>query len=127
MGGSRPICENSSINFFSGSIEKVDPVLKNFVHGPTFIEDLRKRFIGFKIDKKNLSGKITKNRKTKTDIQKCFNLKANRMAFIQDLWLFLKVRKKWWLAPIIILMLLFGTLIILTKGSALAPFIYTLF
>jgi hypothetical protein len=49
------------------------------------------------------------------------------MAFIQDLWLFLKVRKKWWLAPIIILMLLFGTLIILTKGSALAPFIYTLF
>jgi len=40
---------------------------------------------------------------------------------------FLKVRKKWWLAPIIILCALLGLLIVLTQGSALAPFIYTIF
>ncbi len=39
----------------------------------------------------------------------------------------MKVRKKWWLAPIIILLILLGALIVLTEGSALAPFIYTLF
>ncbi len=46
---------------------------------------------------------------------------------IKDLWGFMKVRKKWWLAPIIIIMLLLGTLIVLAQGSAVAPFIYTLF
>jgi hypothetical protein len=46
---------------------------------------------------------------------------------IKDLWGFMKVRKKFWLAPIIIIMLLLGTLIVLTQGSAVAPFIYTLF
>ena len=40
---------------------------------------------------------------------------------------FLKTRKKWWLAPIVIIMLLIGSLILLTEGSAVAPFIYTLF
>lgn len=40
---------------------------------------------------------------------------------------FLKVRKKWWLTPIIVLLILLGTLIVLTEGSALAPFIYALF
>ena len=40
---------------------------------------------------------------------------------------FLKTRKKWWLAPIVIIMLLMGSLILLTEGSAVAPFIYTLF
>ena len=40
---------------------------------------------------------------------------------------FLKVRKKWWLAPIIIFLVLFGTLIVLTEGTAIAPFIYTIF
>ncbi len=40
---------------------------------------------------------------------------------------FLKTRKKWWLAPILIIMLLMGSLILLTEGSAVAPFIYTLF
>ena len=49
------------------------------------------------------------------------------MAFIKDLWDFLKVRKKWWLAPIIIILIMLGTLIVLVKGSAIAPFIYTLF
>jgi hypothetical protein len=49
------------------------------------------------------------------------------MDFIKDFWGFLKVRKKFWLLPIIITLLLFGVLIILTSGSAIAPFIYTLF
>ena len=49
------------------------------------------------------------------------------MEFLKDLWLFLKVRKKFWLLPIIIVFLLFGVLIVLTNGSAIAPFIYTLF
>ncbi len=46
---------------------------------------------------------------------------------VQEFWLFLKVRKKWWLAPIVIVMGLLGALIVATQGSALAPFIYTLF
>lgn len=46
---------------------------------------------------------------------------------LKDLWDFMKVRKKFWLAPILILLLLLGTLIVLTQGSAVAPFIYTLF
>ncbi len=49
------------------------------------------------------------------------------MEFLIDLWAFLKVRKKFWLLPIIIILLLFGVLIVLTSGSAIAPFIYTLF
>jgi len=46
---------------------------------------------------------------------------------IKDLWGFMRVRKKFWLAPIIFIMLLLGSLIVLTQGSAVAPFIYTLF
>ncbi|WP_167367210.1 DUF5989 family protein [Solemya elarraichensis gill symbiont] len=46
---------------------------------------------------------------------------------LKDLWGFMKERKKFWLAPIIIVMLLLGTLIVLSQGSAIAPFIYTLF
>jgi len=46
---------------------------------------------------------------------------------IKDLWGFMRARKKFWLAPIIIIMLLLGTLIVLSQGSAVAPFIYTLF
>ena len=49
------------------------------------------------------------------------------MSFIAELWEFLRARKKFWLMPIVIMMLLFGGLVILTKGSAVAPFIYTLF
>jgi len=49
------------------------------------------------------------------------------MEFLKDLWGFLKVRKKFWLLPIIIFMLLFGVLIVLTGGSAIAPFIYAIF
>ena len=46
---------------------------------------------------------------------------------LKDLWDFMKVRKKFWMAPIIIVMLLLGGLIVLSQGSAVAPFIYTLF
>ncbi|MFQ5454949.1 MAG: DUF5989 family protein [Nitrospirota bacterium] len=51
----------------------------------------------------------------------------NKLSIISEFWSFLKVRKKWWLTPIIIFLLLLGALIIFTEGSALAPFIYTLF
>jgi len=51
----------------------------------------------------------------------------SRLAIFKELWEFLKVRKKWWLAPIIIMLLLLGALIFLTQSSAVAPFIYTLF
>jgi competence protein ComGC len=49
------------------------------------------------------------------------------LELIKDLWGFMKERKKFWLAPIIIVLLLLGALIVLTHGSAVAPFIYTLF
>jgi hypothetical protein len=49
------------------------------------------------------------------------------MEFIRELWGFLRVRKKFWLLPIILTLLLFGVLVVLTSGSAVAPFIYTLF
>lgn len=49
------------------------------------------------------------------------------MDFLKDLWGFLKERKKFWLLPIILTLLLFGVLIVLTGGSAIAPFIYTVF
>ena len=51
----------------------------------------------------------------------------SRLAILRDLLGFLKARKKWWLSPIIIFLVLLGALIVLTEGSALAPFIYTLF
>ena len=49
------------------------------------------------------------------------------MDFLRELWEFLKVRKKFWLLPILFFLLIFGGLIILTQGSAVAPFIYTIF
>ncbi|MAH83972.1 MAG: hypothetical protein CMF65_05265 [Magnetovibrio sp.] len=49
------------------------------------------------------------------------------MSFLIELWFFLKVRKKFWLLPIFVMLLIFGGLIALTKGSAVAPFIYTIF
>ena len=47
--------------------------------------------------------------------------------FVLELWAFMKERKKFWLLPIVIVLVLFGALIVLTQGSAVAPFIYTLF
>lgn len=49
------------------------------------------------------------------------------MSILLELWDFLKVRKKFWLLPILLMMLLLGGLIVLVEGSAIAPFIYTLF
>ena len=50
-----------------------------------------------------------------------------KLSIITELWQFLKVRKKWWLLPIIVFLVLLGGLIVLTQGSALAPFIYAIF
>jgi Family of unknown function (DUF5989) len=49
------------------------------------------------------------------------------MSFLAEFWAFLRVRKKYWLVPIVLFLLVFGGLVILTQGSAVAPFIYTLF
>ncbi|WP_291573655.1 DUF5989 family protein [Bradyrhizobium sp.] len=49
------------------------------------------------------------------------------MSFIAEFWRFMRVRKKYWLLPIMLMMLVFGGLLVLTQGSAVAPFIYTLF
>ena len=49
------------------------------------------------------------------------------MEFIVELWTFLRVRKKFWLLPILVMMALLGGLVVFTQGSAIAPFIYTIF
>ena len=51
----------------------------------------------------------------------------SRMGLVTELWAFMKARKKWWLGPIILIMLLVGALLVFAQGSALAPFIYTIF
>jgi hypothetical protein len=53
--------------------------------------------------------------------------KSSRMSLLSEVWAFMRVRKKWWLGPIMLVLLLFGALIVLTQGSAVAPFIYTIF
>jgi len=52
---------------------------------------------------------------------------SGRLTIFGELWSFMKVRKKWWLGPIVVTMLLLSVLIVLTEGSAVAPFIYALF
>ncbi len=49
------------------------------------------------------------------------------MSFLKEFWSFMRVRKKFWLMPIFVMMFLFGGLVVLTQGSAVAPFIYTVF
>lgn len=49
------------------------------------------------------------------------------MSIFRELWAYMKARKKFWLIPIIVMMVVFGGLVVLTKGSAVAPFIYTIF
>ncbi|MBI4684355.1 MAG: hypothetical protein HY755_04055 [Nitrospirae bacterium] len=51
----------------------------------------------------------------------------SKLAIFKEFWDFLRVRKKWWLAPIVIFLVLLGALIVFTETSAVAPFIYTLF
>jgi hypothetical protein len=52
---------------------------------------------------------------------------AAHPSFAREIWDFLRVRKKWWLGPIVLVLVLFGALVVLTQGSAIAPFIYTIF
>jgi hypothetical protein len=52
---------------------------------------------------------------------------SGKLSILCEFWSFLRVRKKWWLAPIVILLLTLGLILVLTEGSALAPFIYSLF
>jgi hypothetical protein len=49
------------------------------------------------------------------------------MSFLSEFWRFLRVRKKYWLFPVLFMMVIFGGLLMLSQGSAVAPFIYTLF
>ena len=49
------------------------------------------------------------------------------MSFLSDLWMFMRVRRKFWLLPTLVMLVTFGGLVVLTQGSAVAPFIYTLF
>jgi hypothetical protein len=51
----------------------------------------------------------------------------NKLSILRELWSFLRLRKKWWLAPIVLMLLLLGLILVLSEGSALAPFIYSLF
>ena len=51
----------------------------------------------------------------------------SKLAIFPELWAFMRTQKKWWLGPIILVLLLLGFFIVLTQGSALAPFIYTIF
>ena len=51
----------------------------------------------------------------------------NKFAILKEFWQFLRENKKWWLAPVVLFLVLFGALLIFAKGSALAPFIYSLF
>lgn len=51
----------------------------------------------------------------------------SKFAIIRELWSFLKVRKKWWITPIVLFLIGLGALLVFAKGSALAPFIYSLF
>jgi hypothetical protein len=49
------------------------------------------------------------------------------VSLLEELWAFMRVRKKWWLGPIVLVLALFGALLVFSQGSALAPFVYTLF
>jgi hypothetical protein len=51
----------------------------------------------------------------------------SRLSILREFWSFLRVRKKWWLMPIVVFLLTLGAILVVGKGSALAPFIYTLF
>jgi hypothetical protein len=55
------------------------------------------------------------------------SIDMSHVGVLRELWAFMRVRKKWWLLPIIVVMLLVGSLIVFAQGSVLAPFIYTIF
>ena len=56
-----------------------------------------------------------------------FEDSKEKLGLIRELWAFMRVRKKWWLGPIMLMLGLLGLLVVLTQGTAVAPFIYTLF
>ena len=70
-------------------------------------------------------GMISRRKISKNHFENLY--KQFLMEYIKDLWDYLKVRKKYWLVPLILILLLLGFLIVFTGGSAVAPFIYTLF
>ena len=118
------LSEIDQIVFFEKPFLKFERLLE------TYVAFAPKGFISFakampiwikeKLFQKNLIGLKKPVQKVKWKIN--FN-----MSFIKEFWEFLKVRKKYWLLPIIIVLVLFGGLIVLTQGSAVAPFIYTIF
>ncbi len=80
-------------------------------------------------DKKSNKSHNTSCKRVKFQIDGLFRINRGKkmLGVIAELWRFMRVRKKFWLLPIIIVMLIFGALIVLTQGSAVAPFIYTVF
>ena len=56
-----------------------------------------------------------------------FEESREKLGLLSELWTFMKVRKAWWLGPIVVMLALLGLLVVFTQGSAVAPFIYTLF
>lgn len=56
-----------------------------------------------------------------------FEGSREKVGFLAELWAYMKVRKKWWIGPIVVVLVLLGLLVVLTQGTAVAPFIYTLF
>jgi hypothetical protein len=56
-----------------------------------------------------------------------FEESLEKVGMVGELWTFMRVRKKWWLGPIVLMLGLLGLLVVLTQGTAVAPFIYTLF
>ena len=56
-----------------------------------------------------------------------FEESREKLGIVSELWAFMKVRKAWWLGPIVVMLALLGLLVVFTQGSAVAPFIYTLF
>jgi hypothetical protein len=62
-----------------------------------------------------------------TEMLKILKKFKSIISLLGEFWAFMKMQKKWWLAPLIVILVLMGVLIILTEGSALAPFIYALF
>ena len=56
-----------------------------------------------------------------------FDNASEKLGIVGELWAFMRVRKKWWLGPIVVMLALLGLLVVFTSGTAVAPFIYTLF
>ncbi len=69
----------------------------------------------------------TQNESVNQSTNDFVNYKPKKFQFIRDIWSFMKVRKKWWLLPLLILLVLVGILVVVGQSSALSPFLYALF